>query len=448
MDGKSEAIIPPPLPTPTQPQVKAFQCPGCGGALTIRGLEQTESIACGSCGSIIDITDENFRIISTFQSRIKHQPLIPLGTRGKLRGETFEVIGYLRRKINVEGIDYEWSEYLLFNPYKGFRWLSEYNGHWNYIKSTSNTPKPQSSDSLSTVYYLGQPFPHFQTAAAQVSYVLGEFYWRVQVGESSQVSDYISPPLILSRECTEKEVVWSIGEYIEPKTLWEGFQLKTPIPPKIGIAPSQPSPLVAQARGIWKILLIFFLVALFIQALFLLFSANKLVYQDQMAFHLADKEKARVTEVFELTGRPSNVVIKSKATVDNSWIYLNLALINEETGNAYDFGREISYYHGYDGGESWSEGGTSDEAVLSSVPPGRYYLRIEPDAAASSINYSIQVYRDVPSWSFFFMAMGGLAVYPLFYWWRRRTFEYYRWSESDHPMKALSSFVSKADEDD
>ena len=166
-----------------------------------------------------------------------------------------------------------------------------------------------------------------------------------------------------------------------------------------------------------------------------------------MAFHLADKEKARVSEVFELTGRPSNVVIKSKANVDNSWIYLNLALINEETGNAYDFGREISYYHGYDGGESWSEGGTSDEAVLSSVPPGRYYLRIEPESTASSINYSIQVYRDVPSWSFFFMALGGLALYPLLYWWRRRTFEYYRWSESDHPKKALSSYVSKSDDD-
>ena len=365
MDGKADTInTSPPVP-PAAPKIKTFHCPGCGGPLTIRGMEQTESIACGSCGSVIDITDENFRIIATFQSKIKVQPLIPLGSRGKLRGEIFEVIGYMRRAITVEGVDYEWSEYLLFNPYKGFRWLSEYNGHWNYIKTTTNIPKRQSGGAYN---YLGQSFLHFQTAEARVSYVLGEFYWRVQVGEICEVADFVSPPLILSMERSETEVTWSIGEYIEPETLWEAFQLKTSIPPKIGIALNQPSKLVGLSPQLWKWWGVFFLVALLLQAIFLLLSANKLIFQDAFAFHLADKEKARITSVFELTGRPSNVVIRSKATVDNSWIYLNLALINEETGNGYDFGREISYYHGRDGGESWSEGSASDEAVLPSVP--------------------------------------------------------------------------------
>src|SRR5262245_45213370 len=98
MDGKIDGVVPPTLPTQS-PNVKSFACPQCGAPLTIRGLKQTESIACGSCNAVIDITNENFRILETFNSRIKYSPLVPLGSRGKLKGELFEVIGYLRRTI-------------------------------------------------------------------------------------------------------------------------------------------------------------------------------------------------------------------------------------------------------------------------------------------------------------------------------------------------------------
>ncbi len=438
MDGKLDAASLPPLPPVAPPQVKSLHCPNCGASLTIRGLAQTESIACGSCGAIIDLTDENFRIIATYQAQVKHEPLIPLGTRGKVRGGLFEIIGFLRRMIEVEGVQYEWSEYLLFNPYKGFRWLAEYNGHWSFIKTTTQVPRGPSSGEQGPVSYLGETFQHFQTAYAQVSYVLGEFYWKVQVGEGSWVSDYIAPPLILSKESTETEIVWSIGEYIEGDALWESFKLKGSPPAKIGIAPNQPSPFKGRSGHIGRTWVVLFLSAVFIQVLFLLMSYNRLVYQNEFAFHQGDPEKARVTEIFELPGRPSNVLIKSRANLSNSWLYLNMALISDDTGNAYDFGRELSYYSGVDGGESWSEGGLDDEVILPEVPGGRYYLRIEPEAAARDVNYSIRVYRDVPRWSFFLWTVGALCVPPLVHWWRGRAYEVRRWAESDHPMISTS----------
>lgn len=437
MDGRPETTTPPPSPPP--PRVKSFHCPNCGNGLTVRGMEQTESIACGSCNAVIDLTDENFRIIATYEARVRHEPLIPLGSRGKLRGELFEVIGFLKRAIEVEGVHYEWSEYLLFNPYKGFRWLTEYQGHWNFVKTTTNFPKGSPLGDQGPVSYLGETFKHFQTAHAQVSYVLGEFYWKVRVGEATLVSDYIAPPLILSREASDNELSWSVGEYIEPETIWTSFQLKTAVPAKIGIAPNQPSPFKDQAAKMWRAWVLLLLSAVFIHLLFLLLSHNRLVYQNQFAFHQADPEKARVTEVFELPGRPSNVVIQSRASVNNSWLYLNMALINEETGNAYDFGRELSYYSGVDGGESWSEGSHDDEVILPEVPGGRYYLRLEPESEARDVNYTIRVYRDVPRWSFFFWTAGALFLVPVIRWWRGRAYEVRRWAESDHPMTSSDS---------
>jgi hypothetical protein len=392
-------------------------------------MEQTESMACEACGSVIDLTDENLRIISTFQSKIKHKPLIPLGSRGKIRGDLFEVIGYLRRAVTVEGVDYEWSEYLLFNPYKGFRWLSEYNGHWNFLKTTTQIPRKKGDG----VRYLDKTFLHFQTAESRVVYVLGEFYWKVQAGEACKFTDYIAPPLILSKEQTTQETDWSIGEYIEPETLWSAFKLTSPVPARIGVAPNQPSPYSGKASSLWKLIGYFFLAAVFIHLAFFFLSQNKLAFENRFTFQQKDKGKALVTEFFDISGRTSNVVIKTDAApLDNSWLYLNMTLISED-GQAYDFGREISYYHGIEEGSAWSEGGVSDEAVLPAVPAGRYYLRIEPDSSAPMVNYQVRVYRDITQWLFFFLALGALCILPIFFIWRLARFEGTRWSESDHP---------------
>ena len=55
------------------------------------------------------------------------------GSRGSIRGVLYEVIGFQRRTIQVEEISYSWHEYVLFNPIKGFRYLTEYAGHWNDV---------------------------------------------------------------------------------------------------------------------------------------------------------------------------------------------------------------------------------------------------------------------------------------------------------------------------
>ena len=63
---------------------------------------------------------------------------------------------------------------------------------------------------------------------------------------------------------------------------------------------------------------------------------------------------------------------------DNSWAYYDVVVYRGEDPHA-SLGKQISYYHGYEGGESWSEGSTSTRAYFKLEEPGTYRIGIEAD---------------------------------------------------------------------
>ena len=56
------------------------------------------------------------------------------------------------------GMPYSWREYLLFNPYKGFRYLTEYNGHWNYVTPLKSVPEVSPRAPSRSATYLGEKY--------------------------------------------------------------------------------------------------------------------------------------------------------------------------------------------------------------------------------------------------------------------------------------------------
>jgi len=164
-------------------------------------------------------------------------------------------------------------------------------------------------------------------------------------------------------------------------------------------------------------------------------SQHKDVFTENYSYRQTGQEASFVTPIFELGGHTSDVDLTINTGLDNDWAYFNLALINEQTGEAYDFGREVSYYHGYDSDGSWSEGGRKDTATLGSIPPGHYYLRVEPEMdPGHGVNYTLSIERDVPMFSWLWLALAALIVPPFFLSARGWAFEYKRWQESDFPI--------------
>lgn len=422
-------------PTPSgTPQVKSLNCPSCGATLTVRSFGQAVTIVCDSCHCILDAQDPKLQILQKFKAATDEDPpLIPLGTRASIRGTVYEAIGFQRRTIHVDGIPYSWHEYVLFNPFKGFRYLTEYNGHWNDVSMLRSLPDV--SPGGSSLTYLGETYRHFQTARAATSYVLGEFPWQIRQGEAAEVSDYVSPPRVISSEKTGKEVTWSMGEYMSGGDIWRAFGLPGEAPAPIGVYENQPSPLSSNVKIVWSLVGVFFVLLLVLLVISYSTARGEQAFEQTFEFNTNVKGEASfVTDVFELKGHVSDVELTTSANVNNNWLYLNYALINQDTGHAYDFGREVSYYHGYDEDGAWSEGSGTDQVTVPSVPPGRYYLRVEPESEyyRGTIYYTITLKRDVPQVSFFGLGILALLLPAGLVTWRSLNFEHLRWSESDY----------------
>src|SRR5260370_20411069 len=245
----------------------------------------------------------------------------------------------------------------------------------------------------SSTNYLGEIYKHFQTSDANTDFVLGEFPWQVRVGEHAVVTDYVHPPRVLSSEKLDKELTWSVGEYMYGREIWDAFKLPGTPPEAVGVYENQPSPVTINVTGIWVAFAAFTLFLLAIMAGFDMRAKKEPVFHETFHWERAKVtgDPSFVTDVFELKGRPSTVEVKTWAPVSNEWIYLNYALINQDTGQAWDFGREVSYYSGYDSDGSWSEGSRDDSVVIPSIPSGHYYFRIEPevDPAVPAISYAV-----------------------------------------------------------
>ena len=425
-------------------KANAFNCPHCAAPLTIHS-GAIESVGCDSCGSIIGIDNASVQLLSCAGQSLRIQPPIPLGSKGRLQDIEWEAIGFLQRSTRSDGVDYAWTETLLFNAEQGFAWLVEYQGHWNFARTLSSPPsvgRGQSSFSWKDGQY-----KLFSSGSAEVTYVVGEFYWRVAVGESCLVEDYISPPNMLSREVTEKEASWSHSEYIEPDELCAAFQLKAPPSPRVGVYANQPNPLAERHRGIFSLFWKLALAATLVQLAFAFIFSSHVVLKQSVVLSPFNEESALTTQEFVLQKRARSLRVEHDTDVENNWVGINTTLVEKNTGEAYQGSQEISYYRGIDDGESWSEGSRSDAIAFKNIPPGTYYLTIEYDLGTdkpSAIADTVEVVRDPAGWSNYVLVMIFLASFPLYSRWRRNAFEAKRWNESDLGGGDSSS----ADEDD
>ena len=423
----------------------ALNCKNCGGPLDLKMPDGTERIYCPNCGAGQDLSEGKLQLIGAQKKMKKVSPVIPLGSRGTLDGAEYVVAGFMQRAVRFDR-DYFWTEYLLFNPERGYRWLVHSDDHWSFV--TPLRPGEVFNDVPAGVskalYYNGKRFKLFQDATARVTYVLGEFYWKVAVGDTADTADYIAPPFGISKEVTTtgaREINYSHARYLAPKEVETAFGVeKLPRPRTIG--PMQPFPGPNLGPELAILLVLLFLTAIVIGVM----KPRRTLLQK--TFDLASMPASSLfTDPIEVSGK-DNVVIEGHANVDNEWLYVEGDFVNTLTNGLSEFSMPIEYYHGIDGGERWSEGKRDRRVYLSRPEKGAYVVRLAAQwqEGKTPPNFTLTVREGVfrvPHLILAFVLLGLPAFFALF---RLIRWETERWKDSAH--SPYVQFTGSEDDDD
>lgn len=220
---------------------QALSCPSCGAALEPT-LSTTQSIVCGQCHAVVDVSKGAGADLAYYAqdnpAASVIEPQLPLGKTGKLtiKGQTlpWQVVGYVERCEVDAGGDADWQstwrEYLLYNRTGGFLWLVDAEDGWSWTQPITGVPQ-RKSDVRVELDDVG--FQKLYAYSGKITYVLGEFYWRLARDQRTYNVDYQgiggNSAKRLNREETHEagasEVVWSAGETLDAAAVARAFNL-------------------------------------------------------------------------------------------------------------------------------------------------------------------------------------------------------------------------------
>ncbi|HLL09437.1 MAG TPA: DUF4178 domain-containing protein, partial [Rubrivivax sp.] len=250
---------------------RGVECPSCGAALEVK-LATTLSVSCGQCNAVVDIGQGVGGELRHYQQNNAGvgglEPQIPLGTTGSLNLSDkdaapplpWQVVGFMERcdipQDEEEDTSY-WREYLLYNREAGFAFLVDSQEGWSWVRPITGTPRQRQGQ----VTWQGATYRQKYTYPAKVTWVQGEFYWRVERDERAIVSDFEGTGAHanrrLSEERTRNEVTWSAGRTLDAAQVAWAFN----IPPESrGALQRDVAPVSSQGSG-FKTLFIVLVVA-------------------------------------------------------------------------------------------------------------------------------------------------------------------------------------------
>ena len=411
-------------------------CPSCKKEWTSRLRGQASYFACAGCNKLFEIASGTNVVNTEFKPHYLTRSL-EIGNVGTFDGYEFEVVGIVFLKERKAS--FYWYEYTLFHPVSGYRILSHSDGHWTLFERTLEYPKITNSQAVKKVNFQNKWYDVFTRYATEVVWAEGEFTYEITEEPRPIITEWIQPPFSLTREFGVNSMTWFIGVYKEPSEIKKAFDILKALPPKRKVASNQLFSFgfdVASFAGFSA-----FYVALLLVSILLLSCLTRTEEQLFTKTYYPEYDssstlyKPLISESFQIEPglySTTGLDLELSCGVDNSWFEAQVTLINEDTDEEYNVELGVEYYHGYTGGENWSEGSTTNSKFVSEISPGKYHMVIipYPDTSFPLRSFAITAIRNPIIWSNFWWMLLVSLIFPIILYYYQQSFETDRWMNS------------------
>jgi len=414
-------------PLPVDAGYRALTCNQCNKSNELRSYPFTQSFACQHCNAALSIRGKWVK----YRRKLKQsrEMAMPLQAKGKIKDIEYEIVGFA---VKEDTYGYSWREYILFNSIHHYAFLSEYNGHWIFLREIADAPVIRNSKAAD-LDYRGETFLLYNEYRYSIQEARGEFPGDVFNNADPHCREFISPPEMWAREMQKDGFTWYHGEHISANDLYKAFGAGISLPFRIGSGAVQPVKGYVSPQWLKRSVIVVSVLLFVIFGISTGFNRDASVFSQ--SFDVADSAStfSTVTPKFILDKTASNLEIQFSALVSNNWAEANITLVNADNGKEYSTELGVEYYAGYEDGESWSEGSKENTVLLTSIPKGNYFIEVivsKPEASSIG-SFHLEARYDVPMWSNFWIFLVILLLPGLGLFWYIQLRERARWSNSN-----------------
>lgn len=399
-------------------------CAKCNNVSKVEVNFLYSTFGCPNCKAIFN-KKENQLVYKEKKIHKLTTEVLPLGAKANINNDIYEVVGLIVKRSNS---GFYWQEYTLMSNTGKVVYLSESLGHWILLSEIKDLVL--SDIKRTEIKYKEITYNIYDSANVKIVLIHG--FFENEIPKLVEVSDYINPPNIISIE-KDKEIRTTIyhGEYFSSKTIKEIFK-PNKIPSKSGYGLVQPF-----YFNIFNVLMtfLFFVFLIILTHLISNYDRTSQNVLDTTLYFDELKDKDFISPSFTLVGSSAPLKIEIGSKVDNSWANIQMVLVNENTNEELFAEKEIEYYHGVEGGESWSEGATQSTFYVCGVKQGKYHFVLTPskqseDQSNSHIRFLVQ-WNEPTYWNasicILFLVVIFVVIYSL-----NSNFENKRWEDSKY----------------
>ncbi|WP_037309720.1 DUF4178 domain-containing protein [Ruegeria halocynthiae] len=424
------------------PELLSINCTSCGAGLDVLGGGRVVVQICPYCGAELDALD-NYRTLRQFDGLERPKSPLAIGMQGTLFGAEFTIIGLVEHTERWRGRVYKWIDHQLFSPTHGYAWLTLENGHLVFSRRYRgpgwiSERRVETSEHPPTTTSGGEAYRYYETTTSAVTYVEGEFTWRPTLGEKTVTISAMSNGAMLgfSQTGSERETYRSV--YVPKADAEAAFGVS------LDLKPYRTHPLQPFIKGRNYDFLVFASLVFCVLCLVMAMAFTSRSGQPVLMNHQISAARLPAEIEIPLKADSKLTQISFQSDVENSWIYLDIELIDPEGQPVFEAGRTIEFYSGRDADGNWREGSRFADLSFRPEKTGTYTLALDvpeqglwqgrgvgrvPNKPFNQIRINAQTGLSSGLWLF---GLGGLfGLLFLFHAGRQWLHQRARWSGTD-----------------